>query len=104
MTEDKDRIRLRFMPWIARKLGYDNSKWLTLEEEWREGLTVRGLLELLAERYPEFGKAAYDKGEAKLTGQITITLNGLFLELRGGLDGALEPGDEIVFLAAFAGG
>ena len=101
---EKSRIQLKFMPWIARKLGYGDSRWVVLEEEWKDGLTVRELLELLTEKYPKFGKAAYDAEGGKLTGQITITLNALFLELRGGLDTVLEPGDELVFLASFAGG
>jgi molybdopterin converting factor small subunit len=104
MAENGETIRLEFMPWIARKLGFDDSRWRTMEEEWGEDLTARGLLERLRERYPEFGDATYDGERGKLTGQVSIVINGQFLEVSGGLDRALDPGDVIVFLPAFAGG
>ena len=104
MARDEGSIRLEFMPWIARKLGFGDTKWLILEEKWEGNLTVRGLLERLAERYPEFGQATYDSEKGRLTGQVSIVINGHFLEVSGGLDRVLEPGGVVVFLPAFAGG
>lgn len=104
MAEARETIRLEFMPWIARKLGYDGKKWVVLEEGWEEGLTARELLEKLYERYPTFGRAAYERDKGKLGEEVSIVVNGLFLEVSGGLDRALQPGDVLVFLPAFAGG
>ncbi len=46
----------------------------------------------------------YDAQHQRLTEYVDVVLNDRLLDLQGGLDAALSPGDVLLFLPAHAGG
>jgi molybdopterin converting factor small subunit len=65
--------------------------------------TVATLLDGLAEADARY-ELLYDRGGRRLPEHVEIVLNGRVLDLQGGLDAPLQPGDVLIFLPAHAGG
>lgn len=64
------------------------------EVPYKEGMTVRGLLEALP---PEVKELAQRK-------EITVIINGSDISVKGGLEARLRDGDEVVLLPLVHGG
>ena len=97
-------MRLEIMPGLSHYFSVERSGRLILEREVIEGATVRDLLEEIASRNREFKEALFDARTGKLAVHISLILNGSFLELSGGLEARLKPGDTIRLMLAFSGG
>ncbi len=64
---------------------------------------ARHLLERIATADPRY-TLLYDPENARLTEYVEVVLNDRLLDLQGGLDAELHPGDILLFLPAHAGG
>jgi len=74
-----------------------------LDVEANEGDTVRDVLRRLASNYPPLASKLWDH-EEKLTGQVTILVNGRLLPFVGGPDAAIHPGDDLKLFPPIGGG
>ena len=97
-------VRLEIMPGLSRYFAAERVGRLVLEREVSDPATVRDLLEEVASENREFKEALFNARTGNLAGHISLILNGRFLELLGGLDAKLKPGDTIRLMLAFSGG
>lgn len=70
----------------------------------RNGATVRSLLEEQAAESEAFQRLVYDPEFGRIREYVALIVNGRVVELAGGLDRRLQPGDELLLLPGFAGG
>lgn len=97
-------VRLEIMPGLSRYFSIEHLGRLVLEREVGDSATVRNFLEEIASQNQEFKKAFFNHETGNLVDYIILILNGSFLELSGGLDARLKPGDTIRLMLAFSGG
>ncbi len=67
------------------------------------GETVRALMERLVRADARY-RLLYDLESSRLPEHVEAVLNDRVLDLQGGLDARLAPGDVLAFLPAHAGG
>ena len=97
-------VRVEIMPGLSRYFAAEQMGRLVLEREVRDSATVRDLLEEIASRNREFAEALFNARTGNLASHISLILNGRFLELSGGLEVKLKPGDTLRLMLAFSGG
>src|SRR5688572_3090983 len=105
-------ITLEYYSWLRKELlgvlddapkgGGEGSTLATIPL--RDGVTVRALLQELAADSEPFQRLVYDVEGQRLREYVTLIVNGRVVELAGGLDRRLEPGDELLLLPGFSGG
>ena len=103
-------ISLEYYSWLRKELGVakdapkdrEGSTFTTLPL--RDGATIRSLLEELTAASEPFQRLVYDLDGKRLREYVTLIVNGRVVELAGGLDRKLEPGDELLLLPGFSGG
>lgn len=98
------KVRVEVVPWLPSVFGVKQSGRLILEEEVRDGGTVRALVKGLGEKYPEFGKLAFNPETQELTGHVNVVVNDRLLELLDGIDTVVKEGDTVILIPAYAGG
>lgn len=97
------RVHVEILPWLSHYLATEHSGRLTLTKEVREGMTVREFLETLAsDNQPFRGLIFEDSG--RLAGYILLLLNGRLIELAGGMEAELRPGDTLRLMPGYSGG
>lgn len=99
-----DSVRLEVMPWLSHHLAAERSGRVILEREVDDSTTVRDLLEEIASQNQAFKEVLFDAQTGRLAGHISLILNGRILELAGGLEARLRPGDTIRLMPGFSGG
>lgn len=67
------------------------------------GGMVRDVVTKLSANYPELGEQILD-GDGKLRAGIGIFLNGRNVQLKGGLDTAVQDGDRLAIFPSIGGG
>jgi len=92
------------MPWLTRYFPAEHAGGLVLEREVHEGATVRDLLEEIASPNQEFREALFNARTGDLADYVCLILNGRLLELSGGLEARLRPGDNVRLMPGFSGG
>jgi len=97
-------VRLEIMPGLSRYFATERLGRLVLEKEVSDSATVRDLLEEIASQNREFKEALFNARTGNLAGHISLILNGTFLELSGGLEARLKPGDTVRLMLGFSGG
>lgn len=102
-------VYVEIMPWLSRYFAPDQSEpghsgRVVLEREISDEATVSDLLAEITSRSQEFGEVLFDAQTGRLTGYITLILNGRLLELAGGLEAELESGDTLRLMPTLAGG
>ena len=97
-------VRLEIMPGLSRYFAAGSSGLLVLEREVSDGATVRDLLEEITAQNSEFKGSPFNAGTGKPAGHLSVILNGRFLELSGGVEAELKPGDTIRLMLGFSGG
>lgn len=97
-------VRLEVLPWLTRYFGTEQSGRVVLEKELSDGTTVSDLLEDVTSQNQELKQVLFDTQTGRLTGYVTLILNGRLLELAGGLEAELEPGDTLRLMPTLAGG
>jgi molybdopterin converting factor small subunit len=97
-------IRLEYYSWLATELKGVGEAGTTVQVPIVDGTTVRAVLERLAAENPRFEELVYDRGADRVKEYATLILNGRTIELAGGLDARLRPGDHLLLLPGFSGG
>jgi molybdopterin converting factor small subunit len=102
-------VYLEIRPWLSRCFvpepsGSGRSGRVVLERETGVGATVGDLLEEIASENQELRGVLFDPQTGRLTGYVTLILNGRLLELAGGLEVELSPGDTLRLMPTLAGG
>ena len=97
-------VRLEIMPGLSRFFDAERSGLLVLERQVSDSATVRDFLEEIAAENRGFREGLFNARTGNLAGHISLILNGRFLELSGGLEAKLKPGDSIRLMLGFSGG
>jgi molybdopterin converting factor small subunit len=97
-------VSLEYYSWIATQLKGVGERGTTEHLPVEDGTTVRDLLVRLSTESPKFAELVYDLAGDRLKEYAALILNGQTIELAGGLDRRLEPGDQLLLLPGFAGG
>lgn len=98
------RIRLEARSWISDTLGFKGKGHLITEKEIGKDTTIGDLLRNFAGEQQAFRELAYDANSDKLSGQISIVLNGKFLETKNGQNTILKDGDKLILFPVISGG
>jgi molybdopterin converting factor small subunit len=97
-------VSLEYYSWIATQLKGVGERGTIEQLPIEDGTTVRELLARLADDSPKFAELVYDRADDRLKEYAALIVNGQTIELAGGLDRRLEPGDELLLLPGFSGG
>ena len=100
----KRTISLEYYSWIATQLKNAEERGTTDHLPIEDGTTVRDLLAKLSDASPKFAELVYDRADDRIKEYAALILNGQMIDLAGGLDRRLEPGDRLLLLPGFAGG
>jgi molybdopterin synthase sulfur carrier subunit len=92
------KLRVKFLATLYELTGV-----LKTEVEVPDGLTVRGLIGVLAGKYAKLREELLDE-RGNLKPMYNILVNGRAVEWLNGLDTRLKDGDEVVFIPPAAGG
>jgi molybdopterin converting factor small subunit len=103
-------ISFEYYSWLRKELGVahdepkdrEGSTITTVPIE--DGQTIRELLRGMAAESEPFQRLVYDLEGERLREYVTLIVNGRVVELAGGLDIPLKPGDELLLLPGFSGG
>lgn len=98
------RIRLEARSWISDALGFKGKGHLITEKEISKGTTIGVLLRSFAGEHQAFRELAYDADSDKLSGQISIVLNGKFLDTKNGQNTVLKDDDKLILFPVISGG
>ena len=110
-TTDSGTITLEYYSWLCKELGVAHHEpksggegsAITTIPLWN-GATVRSLFEQKAADSESFRRLVYDLEGRRLREYVTLIINGRVVELAGGLDRKLAPGDQLLLLPGFSGG
>jgi MoaD family protein len=95
------RITVEYLGYIRQTLGITQPESIELKPE----ASTRDLLVHLSDKYGgPFKKAVYDPKEAALKPYHIIAVNGLMINLLGGLDTKLKDGDRVAVMPVVTGG
>ena len=103
------RILVEVMPWLSRYFvpepsGPGHPGRVVLEWAMGDGDTVSDLLEEITSANQELREVLFDTQTGRLTGHVTLILNGRLLELAGGLEARMRTGDTLRLMPTLAGG
>jgi molybdopterin converting factor small subunit len=104
MSANGETVELEYFSWLAKELIGADEKGKTVTLGLPPERTVRSLLATLAADSPRFAELVYDPAEQRLKEYATLIVNGRTIELAGGLDAPLKPGDQLLLLPGFSGG
>jgi molybdopterin converting factor small subunit len=104
VDEQQQTVSLEYYSWIATQLKGAEERGTTDHLAIEDGTTVRDLLRQLADESPKFQELVYERADDRIKEYAALILNGQTIELAGGLDRVLEPGDKLLLLPGFAGG
>jgi molybdopterin converting factor small subunit len=97
-------VRVEVMPWLSRYFSTERYGRVIRQMDPGDGGTVRDLLEKLAAQNVELGEVLFDPHTGRVSAHIQLLLNGRLLEIAGGMDAALAPGDTLRLMPGFSGG
>ena len=99
------RVHVEVLSWVNKFVGGPATGEVALTEEAKPGATVRSVLHQVTERYPELGRALWDRGSPREIGDnIEVMVNNAVLGVSHDLDSALLDGDHITLLGQYIGG
>jgi molybdopterin converting factor small subunit len=104
MDGQQRTVTLEYYSWLATRLKGAGEDGATDRLPIDGNTTVRDLLAVLAAASPKFAELVYDRADDRLKEYAALILNGQTIELAGGLDRRLEPGDHLLLLPGFSGG
>lgn len=98
------KVQIEIVPWLSKTVDPESLGPVILKEEIIGDETVKGIIGRLVIKYPSFGEIVFDSKTQKLTGRVSLLLNGGFIELVNGLETRLNDSDTLTFVAALGGG
>jgi molybdopterin converting factor small subunit len=98
------RVHVEILPWLSHRLSAQHLGRLTLTQEVSEGTTVGQVLEALAADNRLFKELIFSADTGQLAGYIMLLLNGRLIELAGGMEAQVQPGDTLRLIPGFSGG
>jgi len=96
------KVRLQF--WMAGSPGGAQSGTVMMEEEIREGESLRSLLNRLAGRLPQLAGPIFDPETQSLSSEVAVLINDHLDHFSQGLETKLKSGDRIFIFPYLAGG
>jgi molybdopterin converting factor small subunit len=97
-------VQLEILPWLNRYYAGGQPGRVALELAVSDGATIRELLEVASAGDPQFKEMLWNAQTGRVAGHIAVILNGRLVELAGGLDAKLAPGDTVQLMPGFSGG
>lgn len=104
VDEQQQTVTLEYYSWMAKELKGAGESGTSDRLAIEDGMTVRDLLARLAAASPKFAELVYDRADQRLKEYAALIVNGQMVELAGGLDRPLAPGDHLLLLPGFSGG
>lgn len=101
---DDAAVTIEYFSWLCRELGMGDRRRVVVELSIAPESTVRDLLTGLARESEPFQRTVYDLEGSRLREYVTLIVNGRLVDLAGGLDARLQPGDQLTLLPGFSGG
>lgn len=98
------KVTIEIMLWLKDDFDHESSGSLVLEEIVTPGTSIVDLIHLMADKYPKFGKKAFDDQKQALTDYCLVILNESIVTALAELNTELKEGDAVKFLPAFFGG
>ena len=97
-------VHVEILPWLSDRISAQHAGRLTLTQEVTEGATARQVLEALAADNQRFREVVFSDRSGRLAGHIMLLRNGRLIELAGGMEAELGPGDTLRLIPGFSGG
>ena len=99
------RVRVEVLSWVNKLVGGPGTGEVTLTEEVPGGVTVRGVLRGVTDRYPELSGALWDpKSSREIGDNVEVMVNNAVLGVSHDLDSELTDGDRVTLLGQYMGG
>ena len=97
-------VSVEMMSWLRRYFAAESQGRVIVDIDVSDGATVREVLEEVASQNQELKDVLFDDRTERLSGYVWGILNGRPLDLAGGLEARLKPGDTIRLLPDISGG
>ncbi len=97
-------VVLECYSWLCRELGMATGDRGKVEVRFAPGETIQLVLDRLAAESEPFARHVFDRDLGRVKESVALLLNGRHVDLVGGIETALQPGDELLLLPGFAGG
>jgi molybdopterin converting factor small subunit len=98
-------VRIEVISWVNKLVGGPGTSQVVLEEELRDGSTVRSVLRQVGARFPELNNALWDPTRrTELGDNIEVLVNDAVLGVSHELDSKLVADDRITLLGQYMGG
>ncbi len=102
---DALRVDVEVLSWVNKFVGGPGTGQVTVTEEVKPGATVRAVLRLVTDRYPELRRALWDADRPREIGDnIEVMVNNAVLGVSHDLDSELLEGDRVTLLGQYMGG
>lgn len=98
------KVTIEARSWLKDDFVHKSSGSLVLEEVVSPGTSIMDLIHLMADKYPRFGKKAFDDQKQNLLDYCLVILNGSIMSAPAELNTELKGGDAVTFAPAFYGG
>jgi molybdopterin converting factor small subunit len=98
-------VPVEVLSWVNRLVGGPGTGQVTVDAVVPQGSTVRDVLRVMSERFPELGQALWDPTRPRELGDnIEILVNNGVLGLTHDLDSEVLDGERLMLLGQYMGG
>jgi molybdopterin converting factor small subunit len=105
MADTQINIQIKIFAWFSEALAPGHQGALVLDEALPlDEASVRHCLRRLAARYARFAEIIYDPAADAMQAQVIVAYNGRVLSGPEVLAQALQAGDTVALIPAYAGG
>lgn len=98
------KVTIEVRSWLKDDFVHKSSGSLVLEEVVSRGTSIMDLIHLMADKYPRFGKKAFDDQKQNLLDYCLVILNGSIMSAPAELNTELKEGDNVKLSPGFYGG
>ncbi len=92
------RVALEIPPPLALIFGMETERWHVIHREVTEGVVLGDFLTFFALSHPEFRRGIFDPVKRELNSGLSLTLNGVLLDVTRKLDSELIDGDHVTIV------
>lgn len=98
-------VPVEVLSWVNRLVGGPGTGQVTVDAVVPRGSTVRAVLRVMSERFPELGQALWDPTRPRELGDnIEVLVNNGVLGLTHDLDSEVLDGERLMLLGQYMGG